>query len=236
MIIESAFYKLPDYFLTKETPELDYESQLVTYFVLSIFLELQNRGINTPYLNIQLEKKYPKKNYRADIFVKIPWLKYKESLRKKIIAAGYYQIFEKNWIEVKFFGAKERTKSSSQKTMNVWTILNDLLRLKSYIASNEGKYLLIGFNRSPKEYLAFQTKKKKERKYLSQLFQAGEKKIKIDVSQEGKTLGSFEELTRHPSFTLNILTLTIEPKGAYCLPDRPCFWLYLIKILPNLKS
>ena len=63
MIIESAFYKLPDYFLTKETPELDYESQLVTYFVLSIFLELQNRGINTPYLNIQLEKKYPKKNY-----------------------------------------------------------------------------------------------------------------------------------------------------------------------------
>jgi hypothetical protein len=75
MIIESAFYKLPDYFLTEEKPQLSSEGQLVSYFSLAIFLELQNRGVPNPFLNIQLEKRYPKrKRAWVDIFVKIPWL------------------------------------------------------------------------------------------------------------------------------------------------------------------
>lgn len=249
MIIESAFYKLPDYFLSEKAPQLSYENQLVTYFVLSIFLELQNRGIDNPFLNIQLGRRYPKvKNKSVDIFVNIPWLE--QSLNKKSIASNYYHVFKENWIEVKFFGAIERTKKvhTRNKTFNVRKIIDDLLRLRFYAPFNAGRYFLVGFNRKPQDYLAFSSQRQGERSYLKGLFQMGEHEINFDLINEPeifkrkifnnwKTELKLKEskniLSLPIKFKLNISTLKIEPKGAYSLPDRPCFWLYLIKIPPR---
>ena len=241
MVIEGAFYKLPDYFLSEETPQLSYEGQLISYFTLAIFLELQNRGIANPFLNIQLEKRYSKVNPKAknkwvDIFVDVPWLESSSSESKKALTANYYHIFRENWVEVKFFGgierAEEREKRGGKKgaettTENVGSILGDLLRLKSYLPLNCGKYFLVGFNRSPKKYLAF-----RKRDYLKQLFKPGTHEIEFDVSKEPKSLKEklSEDLRSKQKFKLKILTLAIEPEGVFSLPDRPCFWFYLIKI------
>jgi len=234
MIVEGAFYKLPDYFLSEDIPQLSYEGQLVSYFTLAIFLELQNRGIANPFLNIQLEKRYSKvnpkaKNKSVDIFVNIPWLESLSSESKKALTANYYHIFRENWVEVKFFGgierAEEREKQGGKKevettTENVGSILSDLLRLKSYLPLNCGKYFLVGFNRSPKKYLAF-----RKRDYLKQLFKPGTHEIEFEVSKEPKSLKEklSEDLRSKQKFKLKILTLAIEPEEVFSLPDRPCF-------------
>jgi hypothetical protein len=248
MIIESAFYKLPDYFLTEDKPQLSSEGQLVSYFSLAIFLELQNRGVPNSFLNIQLEKRYPtRKRAWADIFVKIPWLEGLPPESNKILTANYYHIFKENWIEVKFFGGIGRERGTRKKTYNVRIIIDELLRLRFYTSSNSGRYLLIGFNRKPQEYLAF-SKRREERGYLKEMLQTGEHKIEFNLTNEPKVfkekilsnwknelnLKGSKNINSLPiKFELLVSTLKIEPKGAFTLPDRPCFWLYLIKVLPQ---
>jgi hypothetical protein len=166
------------------------------------------------------------------------------------MAADYYHIFKENWIEVKFFGAIENLKKKEKighKTDNVFEIINELLRLKFYTPLNNGRYFLIGFNRKPQDYLAF-SKGRKERKYLKELFQMGEHKIKFNLTDEPKSFKEKilknwkKELNLKDTKNINFLqikfellisTLKIEPKGAFTLPDRPCFWLYLIKLPPQ---
>ena len=229
MIIEGAFFKLPDYFLSKDDASQYYESYLISYFTLAIFLELQNRGVNNPFLNIQMDKPYPKeKNKRVDIYVNIPWL----SAEKVRSSAEGYGIFKENWIEVKFFGGKGSAKGKQTKTENIGAILNDILRLKFYAPWNSGRYCLIGFNRKPEEYLAFYKKKTKERRnYLCKLFEVGEHDIEFDLSEEPNSLINkikvHENVLEKQKFKLRVLTLVIKPSEE---SDNQCFWLYLIKI------
>jgi len=49
MLIESAFYKLSDYFQSVESPGELYESQLSFIFAVAIFQEFQARGFSTCY-------------------------------------------------------------------------------------------------------------------------------------------------------------------------------------------
>jgi len=59
LLIESAFFKLSDYFQSVESPSELYEEQVAFIFAVAIYQELQNRGF--PYLlpYIQFEKPYP---------------------------------------------------------------------------------------------------------------------------------------------------------------------------------
>jgi hypothetical protein len=59
MLIESAFFKLSDYFQSVESPSELYEAQVAFIFVAAIYQELQNKGF--PYLlpYIRFEKPYP---------------------------------------------------------------------------------------------------------------------------------------------------------------------------------
>jgi len=243
MIIEKAFYKLP-YYLLKEGNEVSNESRLVLYFSWAIFLELQNMGVSNPFL-IQIEKEYStdrekensKKKQRADIFVKIPLLTFsrpeeeEEYIRK---VANHYtfekNIFEENWTEVKFFRGLDEKEGDEAKTKNVADVIKDLLRLRNYASWDSGKYLLLCFDKDPRKYLAFG-----ERKYLDELFNAGEKKVSFDLSGEPKTIveGLNEELGDRDKFELKVLTLKIVPKRPETATDKSYFWLYLIKILPD---
>jgi hypothetical protein len=138
-------------------------------------------------------------------------------------------------------------KGTQTKTDNVREIINELLRLRFYTPLNSGRYLLIGFNRKPQEYLAF-SKRGEERGYLKKLLQMGEHKIEFNLTNEPKVfkekilsnwknelnLKGSKNINSIPiKFELLVSTLKIEPKGAFTLPDRPCFWLYLIKLPPQ---
>jgi len=58
MIIEGAFYKLPELLLESRTPEQQYESTLVSYLAMAVLLELNARNIQQPLSRIHIERPY----------------------------------------------------------------------------------------------------------------------------------------------------------------------------------
>jgi len=115
-------------------------------------------------------------------------------------------------------------------------LIADFLKMKAYAPKNSGKYLLVGFNNNPRDYLAWTNKKmQKKREYLDQFFEAGKHKdVFINLDEEPKRLRSpIEKQVKDvpESIKLDTFTIAIEPsmpeKGK--LPTD--YWLYLIKII-----
>ena len=215
MLIEGAFYKLSDYFQSIESPGELYEAQVSFIFAVAIFQEFQVRGF--PYLlpYIQLERQYPERDKKVDIYVKIPKEKLPHELLHRWANSG---VCEENWIEVKFFGGAERKDSTEAKSQNLGNILSDLLRLKYYVREG-GKYLLLVFNRKPEYYLPIK-RKREERSYVDDLLRFGIKTVKIDFDKEVDTVintisKSDEELGKiireKKIIELNVQTHCIEP-------------------------
>jgi len=248
MLIETAFYKLSDYFQSIESPGELYESQLSFIFAVTIFQEFQTRGF--PYLlpYIQLNRPYPKRqSCKVDIFVKIPKSKLPSEILHRWAASG---VCEENWIEVKFFGGAERRKSSEPKTKNLGKILEALLRLK-FFTKEGGKYLLIVFNRSPRYYLPLS-----KREYGEYLLRSGRDLVKVDFSKEPKTIVNsiYDENLRNlvqkkKQVEFNLQKHSIEPiairgllipskseppkrsrKGGW-FASEPEYYFYLLRIL-----
>jgi len=247
MLIEAAFYKLPDYFQSIESPGELYESQLSFIFATAIFQELQIRGFSYLLPYIQVDRPYPEKQYRADIFVKIPKSKLPLEILYRWAASG---VCEKNWIEVKFFGGAERKKGSEAKTRNLGKILEALLRLKFYVREG-GKYLLMVFNRLPRYYLPL-----KEREYVECFLRNGRDTIMVDFSKEPKTVincirdKSLRDLVKKKNqVEFNLQKYSIEPivtrglltppkseppkrsRNGIWLVSEPQYYFYLLRIL-----
>ena len=257
MLIESAFFKLSDYFQSVESPSELYEAQVAFIFAVAIYQELQNRGF--PYLlpYIQFEKPYPIESKRGkkptvDIYFKIPKDKLPPEILHRWSESG---VCEENWIEVKFFSSAERSGSSKPKAQNVGVVLADLLRLKYYVREG-GKYLLLVFNRKPEYYLAFTKRGSSRRDYLNALLEPGEHRVIIDLAKEPKTvlntISKHFEKPPHQKIELNVLTYTIKSlpvKGLILLADvpyrrsrkgltstEPAYYFYLIRIIEYLPE
>ena len=254
MLIESAFFKLSDYFQSVESPSELYEEQVAFIFAVAIYQELQNGGF--PYLlpYIQFEKPYPPPNSdkAVDIYFRIPKDKLPAEILHRWSESG---VCEENWIEVKFFGGAERKRSGEVKAKNVGRVLADLLRLKYYV-SEGGKYLLLVFNRKPEYYLAFTREDSSERGYLKPLLEPGEHKVMMDLANEPKTvLDTISKRFGKPpgqKVELNVFTYAIKPlpvKGLISLADpplrrsregltntEPAYYFYLIRIMEYLPE
>jgi len=257
LLIESAFFKLSDYFQSVESPSELYEAQVAFIFAVAIYQELQNRGF--PYLlpYIQFEKPYPIESKRGkklavDIYFKIPKDKLPPEILHRWSESG---VCEENWIEVKFFGGAERKGSSEPKTQNIGMVLVDLLRLKYYVREG-GRYLLLVFNRKPEHYLAFIRGDSSERDYLITLLEPGEHRLSVDLASEPKIIWNTinRKFGKPPdqNIELNVLTYAIKPllvKGLTSLADvsyrrsreglmstEPAYYFYLIRIMEYLPE
>jgi hypothetical protein len=246
MLIESAFFKLSDYFQSIESPGELYESQVSFIFAVAIFQELQSRGFPFLLPYIQVNRPYPQQNRKVDIYLKIPRSKLPPEILHRWAKSG---VCEENWIEVKFFGGAERKKSTEPKTENLGKVLEDLLRLKFYVREG-GKYLLLVFNRKPEYYLPFS-----DREYLHILLRQGRDSVKIDFMKEPDTVmksipEDLKELVMEKKeIEFYIQKYTIEPlivKGLIMPPDsvvvrkskwngvsvgEPTYYFYLLRIL-----
>jgi hypothetical protein len=250
MLIEAAFHKLTDYFQSIESPGELYESQLSFIFAVAIFQEFQTRGFAYLLPYIQVNRPYPEKTLRADIFVKIPKSKLPPEILYRWANSG---VCEENWIEVKFFGGAERKEitSTEPKTQNLGKMLEALLRLKFYVREG-GKYLLAVFNRKPEYYLP-------QREYLKPLLESGRDVIKVNFSEEPKTiinsigdedLRSLVEKKKEVEFDLQ--KYSIEPikiKGLLIPSEseqlktskkgfsvgEPSYYFYLIRLLEPIE-
>lgn len=234
MVIENAFWKLPEFLTSNFIHTETFEATVVHLFSVAILMELNARNIPRYFQHVATEKPYPTKGLNdrpihADIFV---------NLNEAYPGHGYidsYGTRYQNWIEAKAFLSTVRKRSAPPLTENVGRIIRDLLRicifpeeLQGKIRQN-GRYLLLIFSDSPSKSLAMSTNTQK-RLWLSNLLSEGYCSMHLKLTDEPKVLRQ----AVGPGF-IDTPDLTIDVKFRTMVfrPDENAqarFWGYLIRI------
>lgn len=238
MIIEGAFLKLPELLLGHSYPRSQYEATLVNHLAMGVLLELAARNIELPMYKIHIEKPYSdiskkKSPGRADLYVDL------SGIFKKGLCHNEYGMKNHNWLEAKYFGGIGRQRGRPQKVINAALIAIDLLRLCLFVQETRSKdrgnsrYLVLIFNRNPKDYLAFSRQNSSNREWINSLLRPGEKKIEITLEPETKTFkekfgNGFIDFKNNFSMKLRIYTRAFEPIEC----SSPfLYWGFLIRIV-----
>ena len=118
MLIEGAFMKIPEVLDYYGEDHYLYESSISHLFSNSLILELNARNIDNPLNKIFFEKRYdPLVNKRCDIYTNFDFL------NENLYSYGYYR---ENYIEVKYFGNRNRQKGNQTKSENAGSIICDI--------------------------------------------------------------------------------------------------------------
>lgn len=223
MIIESALLKLPEILVAYEDIDGLYEANIANLFSMAILTELNARNIDNPLEKIQIEKRYIKdENRRCDMYLDFTKVISQNNLLK-------YGIYQKNWIEFKYFGNFNRNKGDQTKSENVGKIAYDIYRLIKYTDnSQDGIYLVCGFNENPKEYLAFGKSSGDKRDWLYNIFKAGINEWEFNLAKEVKTIKKVFKDVDNIKMRVKTRTTFFEPLEK---DVTGCFWGYLIQVL-----
>jgi hypothetical protein len=238
MILEGAFYKLPELLLGHDFPRRQYEATLASHLAMAVLLELNARNIPMPQSRIHVERPYPLEKAgpanRADLYVDL-----------KGVSPGlhlpHYGVKDHNWIEVKFHASIGRGAGSEPKVENAGRILQDLLRLCLFVKELESKtrdntrYFLVVFNREPGAYLAFQRRSQsgQGREWLRQLLSPGRHQLEVSLQGETatfiRTVGAgLAGLADSLEMTLDVVTYAFEPTAQ---PSEVLYQGYLVRII-----
>lgn len=237
MLVEQAFFNLPEILLGSGYNYQEYEVGVVNALSLALLQTLNGRNINNPISCLQAERLYRTNGvypnisdprlFRADLF-----------LNTSHIITGNKRLSLYGWrinyfLEAKFLRGQAKTKSdyknASNKTANVPDFLSDLIRLailpEEKLSKNSitGRYFLHIYDAPPKYYLPT-----KKREWLKKLTIEGEQNIQIKgLSSETdfvkKKLGNILDL----ELELNITNFRIAPVQD---DSRNCYWFYLTRI------
>lgn len=238
MILEGAFYKLPELLVGHSFPRWQYEATLTSHLAMAVLLEFNARNIPMPQRRIHIERPYPWAKagpaHRADLYVDL------EGIFTYGLDLPYYGVKASTWIETKFHAGIGRKSSSETKTENAARLTQDLLRLcllvkeePSSIRDNS-RYLLVVFNRPPRAYLAFgrRSRSTSARTWLQELLSPGNHQCEIPLKGETdafiKAMGAdLTILTDSLGLSLETVTYAFEPIAQ---PSELLYWGYLIRI------
>lgn len=238
MIIEGAFLKLPELLLGHTSPRSQYEATLTNHLAIGVLLELSARNIGLPMHKIHIEKPYPnidknKSPGRTDLYVDL------EGVFTRGLWYDEYGMKKDNWIEAKYFGGIGRQIGSQTKTENAAMIALDIFRLCLFVKEERSKYrengrfLILVFNREPKKYLAFSRQNSSKREWLNFLLQPGQNFIEIKLEKEPnsfkRTFGNgFVNFTKNLYMNLRVFNYSFEP--IECKSEF-LYWGFLIRIV-----
>ncbi len=243
MIIEGAFFKLPELLISSRTPGQQYESTLVSHLAMAVLLEFEARSVQQPMRRIHIERPYPTSSgicppARADLFVDLDGLIPDE----KIPDFARYGIKPCNWLEAKLFARIGTRAGGETKVSNAGSMAFDLLRLCLYLPESgsgemhrNNRYFLSVFDRHPSEYLAFarQSSSAPKREWLEALLCPGEQSVAIAFHEEPKSFRSVcrsEGMLKPDPLFAHFRVVTIE-FGPLFPGGRQSFYGYLSRIV-----
>lgn len=224
MIIEAALLKLPEILMGYEDTDGLYEANIANLFSMAILTELNARNIDNPLEKIQMEKRYnTDKNIRCDMYLDFTKVIPKDRL-------SIYAIYQKNWIEFKYFGGINRNKGTETKSENAGSIVYDIFRLIKYSNKNrlEGIYAMCGFNNYPEKYLAFSRQDGTKREWLYNMFKSGINEWEFNLDEEPNTVKKVFKGLNNVKMKVKTRTTFFEPLENN---SSEAFWGYLIQIL-----
>ncbi len=235
MLIEAAFFKLPEVLTSRFDHADTYEATLLSSFVACVMMELNARNVQNAYEHVVTEKPYPttspgERRWRADLLLKLEGAVNVDGRRK------LYGMRPLTWVELKGFFESTRSKSTPPKTVMAGLVLRDLLRvcllpeeLQGRIRQN-ARYILVVFANPPRESLPFGGPSG-SRAWLESLFTDGRSAVDVRLADEPESLrravGKGFATDSDLSVSMSIRTHVFEPEAA--LPS-PVFWGYLIQI------
>ena len=173
MLIEQAFYHLPEILVGSKYPTQDYESGIVSAFCLALLQQLNGRNALNPLSFLHTEKPYKDKQQswtddngaarylRADLHFDSHRL---EAGNKRLAAYGWRH---SNWLEAKFFRAYDaqgKPARSTNQAVQTAALLADVLRLAALgrreigkdVLSFSSRYLLHVYLREISEHLCIE--------------------------------------------------------------------------------
>ncbi|UZQ50472.1 hypothetical protein [Clostridium kluyveri] len=224
MIIESALFKLPEILMGYENTDGLYENNIANLFSMAILTELNARNIDNPLGKIQMEKRYDKDiNIRCDMYLDLTRIIPEEKLSQ-------YGIYQKNWLEFKYFGGINRNNGNITKSKNAGKIMYDIFRLINYTDKNNknGLYSICVFNDLPKNYLAFNRRDDNKREWLNYILTPGINEWIFELNDETNTVKEAFKDVANIKMEVKTRTTCFEPLKEQ--KDK-AFWGYLIQVL-----
>jgi len=226
MIIENAFYKIPEVLMSYENINDGYEGNIVNLLMTAIVLEFNIRNIDTPLRLIRNEKIYPNQNsQRCDMFVN-----YINMYDERFL--NTYNVQISNYIEAKYFGGINRNIGAEVKTYNSGAIIYDIYRLLQNTNTEDGKYFFVIFNDKPERYLALRRRTNNgqvERIWLKDLLNDGVHNIAFNLDEEPQTIRNLFGNIENGNIDFQAKTISIKPN----VNSIEGFWCYLIKVNRN---
>lgn len=229
MLIEQAFFALPETLVGSGFAKQNYEASIVSAYSMSLLGELNGRNVSNPMSYIRAEAKFlpDRANLRADLNVRLNDLM---TGSKALAQMGFR--FD-NWIEAKFF------RGTAASTQNLGQVAADLVRLSALLPLEgnnrdllpHGRYLLHAYLGDPLKFLAPRRKGRNEpdRAWIDPLLKPGPQTIhSLELDNESKTfykhLGSG---LRNCDIQLDIVNFIIAPPPG---TPHPHYRLVLTRI------
>lgn len=235
MILEQAFFALPEVLHGSGYQQQDYEAGLVSAFSHAALQVLNGRNAPNPIGCIQNEKLYRTNGVynglanprylRADLFIETSRL---YVANKRLAQYGWRH---NNWLEAKFLRGQtnDGTKHSGNKTAHVAAYLADLVRLGTLVRETAGqltsnaRYFLHVYDAEPRWYLTF-----RGRQWCKLLCEPGDQVLTLnDLDQEPPTVRKLLGELPVLSLTLNVTNFLACPLDT---EHRPIYWCYLTRI------
>ena len=208
MILEQAFFHLPEILAGARYPRQRYEGGIVSAYCLALLQTLNGRNISNPISCLQAERPFRTRGWdrgdsgairylRSDLHVRLDRLE----VGSELLSAYGFRF--SNWMEAKFF-----RKSTSSKQQNTGHLLEDLIRLlalvpKKVVSEEDqrdiaGRYLLHVYESfTPNKYLSAKRQVGEGtelRKWLTPLISGGPAKCERIRLAEYETDGILKQI------------------------------------------
>lgn len=229
MLIEQAFYALPETLVGSGYAKQEYEASIVSAYSMALLGELNGRNVANPMASIRAERKFMPShtNLRADLNVIVSSIM---TGSKALSQMGFR--FE-NWIEAKFF------RGNVASTQNLGQIAADIVRLCALVPLEvgsddrllSGRYLLHAYLGDPIVFLAPRRKQRDapDRSWVEPLLSSGRQEIdSLELDNESDTF--YRYLGRPLSncrVALGITNFVISPPPTI---KQPYYTLVLTRI------
>ena len=227
MLIESAFLKLPELMLSSYSHEGSVEAMVVQHLANGLQMELNCRSVPFAYNHITVEKPYPNQNRTGTVF-RADLLFESSGSVPSTSRLDQYGFKEKQWLEAKSFFSKGN--STQPTTQNIGRIIKDIVRLCLLPEEHQGRhrqngrYILLVFDRPPSKYLAYS-----DRAWLRKIFEERAPILSVDLSREKQSLVSSIVNAASVDAQLDI-TLSVHHFEPIVEKPLPVYWGYLLRI------
>jgi hypothetical protein len=238
MLIEQAFYNLPEILVGSGYAKQHYEAGIVSALSLAVLQELNGRNASNPISYLCAERRFSDniERLRVDLHVRLDRL-YSGSRDYSEFGFRY-----SNWIEAKFFRSGKGTPPSTQ---NLGSVVADIFRLVALVPierardniGNEtaftvtGRYFLHAYRGDPLKHLNPNRKGDGERQWVTKLFQPGLSEIQgFDLNGEKETFFT------HLGSGFRTATCAVNMTNFVIRPHNPAKDEYYTLVLSRIES